>query len=247
MDFSTPFHSVCIVGCGLSGCESVNSMPCMHLLLLLAKCIEHSHVHTTSDAVKRRLYAARLLRKQFPDLICLEANDRIGGRVQHVRLIACRLSQAWTQLSQRHVPRIRLLPCVYTCGSELQLEDFVAWPVQEGPEFIHGLNAPLRVRSLVRPQRTKCLLQKILSFLPRSLFLFLVSEPTASRGCSQSPQCCGNGLQKLVEEMGMELREYSWPDRWWLGKVMRTRRHHSAVTLDALGSHVTMQPGHVLS
>lgn len=92
-DFSTPYHSVVIVGCGLSG-----------------------------------LYAARLLRKQFPDLLCVEATDRIGGRVQHV-------------------------------------ENFVGWPVQEGPEFVHGFTAPLR---------------------------------------------------KLCEEMNIELREYQWPDRWWI-------------------------------
>ena len=28
------------------------------------------------------LYAARLLRKQFPDLLVVEADDRIGGRVK---------------------------------------------------------------------------------------------------------------------------------------------------------------------
>lgn len=30
---------------------------------------------------------------------------------------------------------------------------------------------------------------------------------------------CPHDVQKLVVEMGMELREYSWPDRWYLEKV----------------------------
>lgn len=33
-------------------------------------------------------------------------------------------------------------------------------------------------------------------------------------------------LQKLVEEMGMELREFSWPDRWWLAKESRMLEAH---------------------
>jgi hypothetical protein len=86
MDFSTPFHSVVIVGCGLSGYGPVSSMSAS----IRDACAEQVHPITAMptqqrDTRQRRLYAARLLRKQFPDLICLEANDRIGGRVQHVR------------------------------------------------------------------------------------------------------------------------------------------------------------------
>ncbi len=33
-------------------------------------------------------------------------------------------------------------------------------------------------------------------------------------------------VQKLVEEMGMELREFSWPDRWWLEKEGRMLESH---------------------
>ncbi|KAG2490106.1 hypothetical protein HYH03_011412 [Edaphochlamys debaryana] len=62
------FHSVAIVGAGISG-----------------------------------LYAAHLLKGRFPDLVVLEAQDRIGGRIKQVHGLA-------------------------------------PWPVEAGPEFIHGRN-----------------------------------------------------------------------------------------------------------
>ena len=139
MDFSTPFHSVCIVGCGLSGCGVASDK----LVQQIPVCATH-HVQPPqpcpqmSGHLECRLYAARLLRKQFPDLICLEANDRIGGRVQHVRpAVAYCKAAVWRLLSSCH-DCISITPDEYP-PLTLQLEDFVAWPVQEGPEFVRAL------------------------------------------------------------------------------------------------------------
>lgn len=63
------FHSIAIVGAGLSG-----------------------------------LYAAHLLRKSHPDLVVLEAQNRIGGRVK-------------------------------------QVHGLTPWPIEAGPEFVHGSNS----------------------------------------------------------------------------------------------------------
>ncbi|PNH04269.1 putative polyamine oxidase 4 [Tetrabaena socialis] len=63
------FHSVAIVGAGVSG-----------------------------------LYAAHLLRARFPDVVLLEAQNRIGGRIK-------------------------------------QVHGFAPWPVEVGPEFVHGRNS----------------------------------------------------------------------------------------------------------
>lgn len=47
------------------------------------------------------LYAAQLLRRQYPDLLVVEAQDRIGGRI-------------------------------------MQVHGMAPWPVELGPEFVHG-------------------------------------------------------------------------------------------------------------
>ncbi len=118
MDFGTPFHSVVIVGCGISG-----------------------------------LYAARLLRKRFPDLLCVEATDRIGGRIQHVsdapaEAPCMRVHDPFGAACSALVPRaVRDVYALLNARAPAaQVEDFVSWPVQEGPEFVHGFTAPLRVR-----------------------------------------------------------------------------------------------------
>jgi hypothetical protein len=95
-----------------------------------------------------------------------------------------------------------------TLHAILQLEDFAAWPVQEGPEFIHGLNAPLRVRSLW---------QHTIAFLGISIFCCFDGNMPAAMHFHHCR--CYTGAQKLIQGMGISLREYSWPDRWWLGKV----------------------------
>ncbi|GLI62385.1 hypothetical protein VaNZ11_005004 [Volvox africanus] len=63
------FHSVAIIGAGLSG-----------------------------------LYAAHLLKDRFPDVVVLEAQDRVGGRIKQVHGMA-------------------------------------PWPIEAGPEFVHGRNS----------------------------------------------------------------------------------------------------------
>lgn len=50
--------------------------------------------------------------------------------------------------------------------------------------------------------------------------------------CCQFPPYCGTVMQNIVNEMGIEMREFSWPDRWWIGKVswhctLRRLRHSS--------------------
>ncbi|KAG2437442.1 hypothetical protein HXX76_006092 [Chlamydomonas incerta] len=52
------------------------------------------------------LYAARLLKEKFPDVVVLEAQNRIGGRVKQVHGMA-------------------------------------PWPIEAGPEFVHGRNSVL--------------------------------------------------------------------------------------------------------
>ncbi|GLC55793.1 hypothetical protein PLESTB_001029400 [Pleodorina starrii] len=63
------FHSVAVIGAGLSG-----------------------------------LYSAHLLKDRFPDVVLLEAQNRVGGRVK-------------------------------------QIHDLAPWPVEAGPEFVHGRNS----------------------------------------------------------------------------------------------------------
>ncbi|KAJ9516342.1 hypothetical protein QJQ45_001045 [Haematococcus lacustris] len=52
------------------------------------------------------LYAAHLLKAQFPDLLVVEAQDSIGGRIK-------------------------------------QLHDLAPWPIEAGPEFVHGRHSIL--------------------------------------------------------------------------------------------------------
>jgi monoamine oxidase len=68
-----------------------------------------------------------LLRRQFPDLLLVEAQDSIGGRIKQAR----RLSPVCTALQL-----ISMLP-------QLQVHGLVPWPVELGPEFVHGRHSAL--------------------------------------------------------------------------------------------------------
>ena len=80
------------------------------------------------------------------------------------------------------------------------------------------------------------------------------SHPAESNGrlsnCHSFNPYRGTGMQNIVNEMGIDMREFSWPDRWWIGKVswrctLRRLRHSSpawtqAATKDVLTPHADM-------
>lgn len=82
------------------------------------------------------------------------------------------------------------------------------------PEFVHGFTAPLRVSNSSLAWRPITLGRSELRGVLSSLHELgqLHSKPFMAMLIP---------VQKLCEEMNIELREYQWPDRWWLDSVRR--------------------------
>ena len=84
------------------------------------------------------LQAARDLKTRFPDILVLEASDCVGGRIQQVQKLACccalqlLVRSDFVKASHAHALH--------------QVNNFMPWPVELGPEFIHGAKSSLKVR-----------------------------------------------------------------------------------------------------
>lgn len=77
------------------------------------------------------LYAAKLLQQHFPDIIVLEATEQPGGRVKQ----ACVKELLLDVLD---------FPQQQFCH---QVHGIAPWPIEAGPQFVHGANSSLKVRS----------------------------------------------------------------------------------------------------
>lgn len=69
------------------------------------------------------------------------------------------------------------------------------WPVELGPEFIHGANTSLMVCSL--PAEVASVLKKHKAN-PHKL-----------------PRPISGAMQGILEDMGCKFKEYEWPDCWY--------------------------------
>lgn len=79
------------------------------------------------------LYAAKLLQHRFPDIIVLEATEQPGGRVKQA-------SDDDLLIVVRELSR---LLCIH------QVHGIAPWPVEAGPQFVHGANSSLKVSTYV--------------------------------------------------------------------------------------------------
>ena len=121
------------------------------------------------------LYAAKLLQQHFPDVIVLEATEQPGGRVK--------------QASVKNLLLAVLLDFPEQHGC-YQVHGIAPWPIEAGPQFVHGANSFLKVRNLFAIG--KCL----------HLVLYRISA-------------C---MQTMLDEMHCGIKEYDWPDWWYFGK-----------------------------
>ena len=87
------------------------------------------------------LYAAKLLQQRFPDIIVLEATEQPGGRVKQASvddllIVVCELSRLlWIH----------------------QVHGIAPWPIEAGPQFVHGANSSLKVRHPCSQAAGNCL------------------------------------------------------------------------------------------
>lgn len=79
------------------------------------------------------LAAARALACRFPDLLLLEADARLGGRVKHVSM-ACDMRRGGRR--RRAAATTQPFPTPPLLSP--QVEGLAPWPVELGPEFVHG-------------------------------------------------------------------------------------------------------------
>lgn len=76
-----------------------------------------------------------------------------------------------------------------------QVEGVVAWPVEIGPEFIHGAKTSLKVTSVGL-------------WATQLIYSTNISDKEPLQ-------------QALIEETNSSLREFEWPDCWYFGKERR--------------------------
>ena len=85
------------------------------------------------------LSAARLLQNHFPDIIVLEATQQPGGRVRQA-IIGLLL------------PIIYWVACCNATAPDhvtfMKVHDIAPWPVEAGPQFVHGANSSLKASHL---------------------------------------------------------------------------------------------------
>lgn len=102
------------------------------------------------------LAAARELGRVFPDVVLLEASDRLGGRVKQVRE-----TEGEKRRGRREsAVEIKTNDDVFDPSPPpppppppLQIEGLAPWPVELGAEFVHGRESSLVVRSSRVPFR----------------------------------------------------------------------------------------------
>ena len=81
------------------------------------------------------LYAAQELQKRFTDVLLVEASAQVGGRIQQVCVSAFLPCTAFVSRRMRARPRCECL----------QVDNMMPWPVELGPEFVHGAKSSLKV------------------------------------------------------------------------------------------------------
>lgn len=101
----------------------------------------HDHVQVSVAVIGAGLaglQAARDLRTRFPDVLVLEAASCVGGRIQQVQKLAycCALQL----LVGSEFVKASRVPALH------QVNNLMPWPVELGPEFIHGAKSSLKVR-----------------------------------------------------------------------------------------------------
>jgi monoamine oxidase len=86
------------------------------------------------------LYAAKLLQPHFKDVLVLEATDTPGGRVRQAGF-GMLILYSTVQAKSSAVPQKH---CLQVAGA-------APWPVEAGPQFVHGANSSLKVHMLQLP------------------------------------------------------------------------------------------------
>ena len=98
------------------------------------------------------LQAANNLITKFPDLLLVEASSRLGGRIQQVScsiavFVDYKLLLAHCNSSTDLQEALRYSAINFIFCDCHQIEGIAPWPVQLGPEFIHGAKSSLKVRA----------------------------------------------------------------------------------------------------
>lgn len=102
--------------------------------------MSESHSVVVVGAGLAGLYAAKLLQPHFKDVVVLEATDRPGGRVRQAGFGGADLVFNITSQKQQ---------CASNCC--VQVAGAAPWPVEAGPQFVHGADSSLKVHILQLP------------------------------------------------------------------------------------------------
>ena len=134
----------------------------------------------------------------------------IGGGVAGLAAAGALVASSSSSSSKGQQKTVLLLEARDELGGRVrQLRGLAPWPVEMGPEFVHGERSPVVVRE--------------------EFFLKLggVEKHSSSPHAPASSNAPSHPLltkQQILRDAGCSLREYEWPDRWFFDDERVLRR-----------------------
>ena len=140
----------------------------------------------------------------------------IGGGVAGLAAAGALTSFSSSSLSSKDQRTVLLLEARDELGGRVrQLRGLAPWPLEMGPEFVHGERSPVVVRRLFP--------LFFLIWKNGPIFFFILSHANPFSNAHSQKQ-----KQQILRDAGCSLLEYEWPDRWFFGDERVLRKAEEA-------------------